>query len=348
MLGISTYLADLDTEYLENAAEIGAKYVFTSLHIPEEDFSDIDQKLPLLLETCEKNGLLLVPDVSPVTFEKLGIAAGNMRELSKLGIKAVRLDYGFEDIEQLKQLQKDFYVLLNASVVDREFLTEAKKSGVDFTHLKVAHNFYPKTDTGLSEIYFSELNKKFIDFDLDILAFVPGDKLKRFPLYQGLPTIEKHRGRHPFVSAVELIYKFKITDVMIGDSLAELSTLKMIQEYMDNKVLTLPVCFDRSEDKKLYNQSFSVRKDMAEKVIRLVVPRIPKIAIGKTLMRNRGTITIENQLGGRYSGEIQICKEQLPFSPTTNVLGFIHPDFIDLIDYVDHDTTILFLPFDEL
>ena len=39
MLGISVYFQDLDYDYLEKAAKVGAKYIFTSLHIPEEDYS---------------------------------------------------------------------------------------------------------------------------------------------------------------------------------------------------------------------------------------------------------------------------------------------------------------------
>ena len=37
MLGISVYFQDLNLKYLEEAKKCGAKYVFTSLHIPEEN-----------------------------------------------------------------------------------------------------------------------------------------------------------------------------------------------------------------------------------------------------------------------------------------------------------------------
>ena len=77
MLGISTYFKDLDYEYLETASKIGAKYLFTSLHIPEEDLSHLDQELPRFLESCKKFGLELVPDISPATFEKLGVEKNN-------------------------------------------------------------------------------------------------------------------------------------------------------------------------------------------------------------------------------------------------------------------------------
>ena len=53
MLGISVYFQDYDENYLKKAAQAGAKYIFTSLQIPEEDYSDLDQKLPGFFELCE-------------------------------------------------------------------------------------------------------------------------------------------------------------------------------------------------------------------------------------------------------------------------------------------------------
>ena len=46
MLGISVYFQDLDLHYLQEAKKCGVKYVFTSLQIPEEDYTSLDEKLP--------------------------------------------------------------------------------------------------------------------------------------------------------------------------------------------------------------------------------------------------------------------------------------------------------------
>ena len=77
MLGISVYFQDLDYEYLKVCKEKGVKYIFTSLHIPEEDYSKLDCILPQFLSKCHEYGLVVCPDVSPVTFEKLGVAYGD-------------------------------------------------------------------------------------------------------------------------------------------------------------------------------------------------------------------------------------------------------------------------------
>ena len=189
MLGISVYFQDLNLKYLEEAKKCGAKYVFTSLHIPEEDYSDLDQKLPLFLEKCHSLGLQVVPDVSPVTFEKLNIPHQDYKQLKRMGFKALRLDYGFDDYEVIKELQKDFYLMLNASVVNDQYLKGAQEAGVDFDKLALTHNFYPHSETGLSLEYFQKKNKTFQKYHLTVQAFVCGDVLKRFPLYEGLPIV---------------------------------------------------------------------------------------------------------------------------------------------------------------
>lgn len=341
MLGISVYFQDLNLKYLEEAKKCGAKYVFTSLHIPEEDYSDLDQKLPLFLEKCHSLRLQVVPDVSPVTFEKLNIPHQDYKQLKRMGFKALRLDYGFDDYEVIKELQKDFYLMLNASVVNDQYLKGAQEAGVDFDKLALTHNFYPHSETGLSLEYFQKKNKTFQKYHLTVQAFVCGDVLKRFPLYEGLPTVEKHRTMNPYVAAVELIHDCGIKDILIGDSEASISTLKNIQAYMDRNIMHIP-CHLEKEYEYLYDQEIQVRKDLAEKIVRLTLPRTPDIPIFHNTIRQRGYIVMENKLAGRYSGEVHIIKESLPFEARTNVIGFIHPEYIDIIDYIDAQTTIVF------
>lgn len=347
MLGISTYLQDLSVPYLKKAAEVGAKFVFSSFHIPEEDFSNINETLPLLIKTCQENHLQLVPDVSPVTFEKLNIPSGDTEALKKLGIQALRLDYGFNDISQLEKLQKDFQLFLNASVINEGFLAQLMASNLKMEELKFCHNFYPKGETGLSEVEFLKKNQIFSKLGLSSMAFVTGDVLKRFPLYEGLPTLEIHRGKDPYVAAVELMEKFGVTDICIGDSEASIATLEMIETYMKEKIMTLPAHFTK-EYQHLYEEPLKVRPDLPEKIIRLSTPRIPEIPIGKTANRKKGTITMDNSLAGRYSGEINLCKEDLPFKASANTIGFIAPVYLELLHYVNRDTRIKFIPIEML
>src|SRR5699024_6709120 len=104
MLGISVYFQDYDENYLKKAAQAGAKYIFTSFQIPEEDYSDLDQKLPGFFELCEELRLEVIPDVSPATLEKLGIKGDDFEALKDKGFKALRLDYGFDVFELSDEL----------------------------------------------------------------------------------------------------------------------------------------------------------------------------------------------------------------------------------------------------
>lgn len=342
MLGISTYFKDLDYKYLERASEIGAKYLFTSLHIPEEDLSSLNEELPNFLKKVNGYNLSLVPDISPKTFDKLGVAEGDYQALKDMNFKALRLDYGFEDYELVKNLQKDFELILNASVVTKKDLLEAKEAGVDLGKISVLHNFYPKTGTGLPVHSFEKLNKTFEEMNIKTMAFVVGDKLKRFPLYEGLPTLEKHRTVHPYVAAVELIEEFGIQDILIGDSEAEYKTLEWIEAYRKDKVMHIPVYFE-NEYTTMYEESFNVRRDSSEAMVRLLVERKKDIPVKKNNVQHYGSITMENMLAGRYSGELYINKVEGQFSSRSNVLGFVHPDFLGLIPFINRDIEIKFV-----
>ncbi|WP_331835989.1 MupG family TIM beta-alpha barrel fold protein [Erysipelothrix piscisicarius] len=345
MLGISSYFKDLDYGYLEAAAAIGVKYLFTSLHIPEEDLSKLDQEMPKFLAEVKRLGLELVPDISPATFEKLGIKPNDYQALKELGFTSLRLDYGFDDFEIVKALQKDFDLMLNASVVNEPYILDALEAGVDFNNISVLHNFYPKTETGLSLDYFKKINEVFIRHKIKIMAFVPGDALKRFPLYEGLPTVEKHRQCNPYLAAVELMHDCGITDILIGDSKAHLETLFYIESYMKDSIMHIPAFFSKHAP-SMYDKTFEVRKDLSEHVIRMLTPRIPGIPVMDNGARVRGAITIENELSGRYSGEMQICKKAFPMDARTNVIGFIHPDYVDLVFSIDRYTKIKFVRID--
>lgn len=339
MLGISTYFKDLDYNYLKRASEIGAKYLFTSLHIPEEDLSHLDQTLPVFLEKIKEYNLTLVPDISPATFEKLGVENGDYNRLKELGFTALRLDYGFDDFNEVKKLQEDFELILNASVVNGDDLKEALDAGVSLDNMTVLHNFYPLTGTALPVDYFKDINKDYEKYGIKTMAFVPGDHLKRFPLYEGLPTLEKHRTMHPYVAAVELILDFHIEDILIGDSEAEFNTLEWIEAFMKDRVIHLPAYLEK-EYRHLYNQSFEIRRDLSDAMVRLVSPRISEIPIRKNNGFKKGAITMENALAERYSGEIQIKKED-GFVPRSNVLGFVYPEFLELLKYIDRDMTVV-------
>lgn len=341
MLGISVYFKDFEMDYLEGAARQGAKIVFTSLHIPEDNINDIKKNLSSLIKKCKELNLLLVPDISPRTFEKLDLKSNDIEGLKQLGFNAIRLDFGFDSPQKIAELQNDFIVMLNASTVDKTYLIECESTGVNLQKLILTHNFYPHKNTGLDEITFLEKNQTFVNMGMRIQAFVCGDDLKRYPLYEGLPTLEKHRGLNPYVAAVELIKKYHISEIIIGDSKAKLETLRYINDYMEKGIITIKAFLENGYE-YLFDEEISIRKDSG-KLIRLIKPRVPNITTYHTLARGKGAITIDNKLYGRYSGEISIVKEDLESDSRVNVIGYIHPEYIPLLSYIDDSISIKFV-----
>ena len=344
MLGISVYFSDLDYDYIEYAAKHGAKYIFTSLHIPEEDLSNLDQDLPLFLERCKELNIDLIPDISPLTFEKLKLKNNDIKGLKDLGFKYLRLDFGFEDVNDVVELSNHFKIVLNASTINEQYLIDCQNAGLDLKAMYVMHNFYPKKETGLPLDYFKNLNEIFVRYGFNTMAFVPGDHIKRLPRYEGLPTLEKHRALNPYVSAVELIKTCNITDILIGDNQAHHDTLKYISDYMSNGIMNVPVIMNAGSESML-NEIMEVRNDLSEDLVRLKTQRFPdaSIPIKNNNERKKGTITLDNKLAGRYSGEIQIMKHDLPYDPASNIIAWIHPNFTGLIDFMDSDIKIRFI-----
>lgn len=341
MLGVSSYFKDLSYQYLEKASKYKAKYLFTSLHIPEEDLSELSKIMPEFLTKINEYNLQLVPDISPVTFEKLNIDFKDYKKLKELGFKALRLDYGFDDFDEVKKLQQDFKIILNASVIDEQYILKAIDSGVDIKNISVLHNFYPKKDTGLSLDYFNKLNRVFVKYGIEVMAFVAGDKLRRFPRFEGLPTLEKHRSLNSYVAAIEL-FKNDVGVVIVGDSKACDESLEYISRYIEKKVITLPV-FLNSQYQEYFDEEIKVRKDLSDKVIRLNTPRLTGISVQQNYNRNKGNIVIHNDLAGRYCGEINILKEDLSLDESCNIIGFVHPDYLELLKFIDGNTKIKFV-----
>lgn len=347
MIGISVYLSDIDESYILKASEYGARYIFTSLHIPEEQIDDLDQKLPRFLELVHSLGMSLIPDISPYTFEKLGLQNNDFGGLKNLGFDLVRLDFGFEDVDNVIEISKHFNIVLNASLVDGTYLRNLQAHDFDLSTMYLMHNFYPRQDTGLSEPYFRSLNDIHKEFPIKTMVFVPGDKKRRLPLYEGLPTLEKHRDVNPYVAAVELISTYGIDSIFIGDNQAHHHTLKFINDYEKDRIVTIPARLNE-DYAYLYEKDYAVRKDQAEAIIRLAIDRVKDLDIESNNMRKRGSIIVDNKLAGRYSGEIQILKKTMIYSSRSNNIGWVHPEYVDVLDAIDHHTKIRFVRIEEV
>ncbi|MCT2909041.1 DUF871 family protein [Schleiferilactobacillus harbinensis] len=337
MLGISAYPKDIDPDYLKQAAAAGVREVFTSLQIPEDTPTEFTQGLRTLQQAVHALDLNVIVDISPATFKKLGLADNDFNGIYAQGFHSLRLDYGFDDPALIRKLQKHFTVVLNASTVQVDFLNALQVEGVDLRKLVVAHNFYPKPDTGLTAAYFAEKNKLFQEWEIPLLAFIPGDGLKRYPVYAGVPTLEHQRGFNSYAAYLEMALRYGVEWIYVGDSQLTAQSLAWIQRFSQDGVITLPV----AGTTQLPSDPLKVRREVSPGMVRIQTPR-QATPVGPVLDRPAGTVTIENDLAGRYHGEIDIAKTGLPFSPTSNYLGTIPAPFLPVLPLLDGQHPVQF------
>lgn len=337
-LGLSIY-GNCGFAWMENqikrAQSLGMKYIFTSLHIPEEN-QDTKEALNLLLTLAHAADLEVIADISPVTLQRMGYS--HCLELIALGVDWWRLDYGF-DSGELMALCRETPVMLNASLLDEALLRLLQTELIPKGHLAACHNFYPKPYSGLTLERVKEQNRLCHHYGVSVFGFIAGDGLKRGPIEKGLPTVEKTRWQRPLVAALQLIYDTECDAVMVGDpdctseSWRELGLLA--QNTLQLRANLLPT-WD-----SLYNTLQQEREDSSTFVIRSQTSR-QYAQIGADLLptseevgeRKQGSIWIANQLYRRYSGEIEIARVDLPADPWQNYVGQVIEEDLALLDYV--------------
>ena len=217
--GISIYLSsplqDIERT-IERGAAAGARYAFTSLHIPEDGGAAYADKVRHVLSLLSARGIALIADVGPRTCDLLGLE--RMEDLRDLGLEYLRLDYGFS-AQRVAELSGVFRIVVNASTVSSDEIASWREAGADVTRFAACHNFYPKPYTGLALEDVVRTNLRLAALGFEIMAFVPGDANVRGPVFEGLPTVEAQRGRASKVALnmLELAHGADCDIVLVGD-----------------------------------------------------------------------------------------------------------------------------------
>ncbi|WP_244244618.1 MupG family TIM beta-alpha barrel fold protein [Marinilactibacillus kalidii] len=350
MLGAALYLSqgeETNLKILKQLNERAVKTVFTSLHIPEEDANHTLVGLKTITKAINKYKMDLMIDVSAGTLEQYHIDRSDAIGFFKsLGATTLRVDYGFS-YQEIKQLSEQFRIVLNASTVTEESCDELEKVGMTLTDLTVCHNYYPREHTGLAPDFFLKRNQYLKEKGFMIQAFIPGDWKKRGPVFAGLPTLEDHREVDPLLAYVELKTVYFVDEVLIGDVLMQEQTLDRMIQWKDEQIVSLPIT-DTAE--QLPDHFYDVqqnRKDVARDVIRSEASRV--LLKGQSVVpltakaRPLGTITLDNDLYGRYAGELQITKTNLPADERVNRLARVQAASLGLLHYVGSGTKFQFM-----
>ncbi|WP_424237793.1 DUF871 domain-containing protein [Bhargavaea ginsengi] len=335
MLGISVYLNQASDErleaYIRKMRTAGFRGIFTSLHIPEDDPGQYADRLRALGTLAATNEMELTADISPASLGHLGLTFKTADRLLDWGVTGLRVDYGISE-EETAALSHRMTVALNASTLTGESIQRLKECGLRLSAAEAWHNFYPRPETGLGVNDFTERNRWLQSEGLKVMAFVPGDGDRRGPLYKGLPTLEDHRERTSFSAYLDLLDSGCVDHIYIGDPSMSERSLEQFSCHAAGTFLLRAVPAFPDALAALPGTDHTNRQDAARDVIRSAESRLygnagdRPVKPANTSERPLGSVTIDNSLYGRYQGELQITKRDLPEDEKVNVIGRIIED----------------------
>lgn len=345
MIGFSCYLNDSATEqqaaYLKQMQQAGFTGVFTSLQLSEAKPEIIRQRLDQLVANCHQLGLTIMADVSAASLQRLGIALHDGKAIQALGLDGLRIDDGI-DMTTVAASSHTMAIALNASTLSACMIDQLANAKANLCHIEAWHNFYPRPETGLDPAWFAQKNKWLHALGFKTMAFISGDAQQRGPLFAGLPTLEAHRGLLPLAAYLEL-RQLAIDHVYVGDPQLSPRSIAAFQSYVHDQVLLIQV---QTDDERLLHLTWHSRPDIAQKVVRLAEARLEHIFAtpqpAQTDPRPRGSITLDNSAYGRYAGELQLTRCDLPADPRVNVIGKIEPSNLPLLDQIGPHQAIRF------
>ena len=345
MIGFSCYLNDSATEqqaaYLKQMQQAGFTGVFTSLQLSEAKPEIIRQRLDQLVANCHQLGLTIMADVSAASLQRLGIALHDGKAIQALGLDGLRIDDGI-DMTTVAALSHTMAIALNASTLSACMIDQLANAKANLRHIEAWHNFYPRPETGLDPAWFAQKNKWLHALGFKTMAFISGDAQQRGPLFAGLPTLEAHRGLLPLAAYLEL-RQLAIDHVYVGDPQLSPRSIAAFQACVHDQVLLIQV---QTDDERLLHLTWHSRPDIAQKVVRLAEARLEHIFAtpqpAQTDPRPRGSITLDNSAYGRYAGELQLTRCDLPADPRVNVIGKIEPSNLPLLDQIGPHQAIRF------
>lgn len=331
LLGRGVYLSSFDRREALPPGE--GELVFLSLHISEEFGPGYREKAEEACRALTGAGYRVLADVSVKTMAQFG-ETDLFALAQRLGLWGLRVDYGLSEAE-MTALAKRLPIALNASTVD---LPTAQRIAGAGERVMAMHNFYPRPETGLDAGYLLESTQALQNAGLEVLAFVPGDGEKRGPVHAGLPTLEAHRDTLPSAAGADLLYRFGLDGVFVGDpglSEREWARLRLLCR---EGVLSLPI--ELAPDYAgLRGKTFTNREDSPAWLVRLKESREyscqgERVEPKGSQPRRRGCLTIDNALYGRYSGELQLIRQDLPPDGRVNVIGRVPDSALLLLDSI--------------
>ena len=237
-------------------------------------------------------------------------------------------------------LAQQLPVAVNASTTTPEVARQLAAGGGTVIAM---HNFYPRPETGLDPEFLRESTAALQAEGLQVYGFIPGDALLRGPLYKGLPTLEAHRTAAPSAAFADLALNYGLDGIFAGDPEVSTREQEYIRHFCTTGELCLPVAL-RPGYETLYDRTFTCRPDSPKGLVRYQESRLYS-CFGSTVQpdncteRRRRCVTMDNIGYGRYSGEIQLMRTDLPADEKVNVIGEVPAEYDLLLDCIKRGKT---------
>ena len=338
-LGRSVYLTQFEEQRASlSAFAAGGAPVFISLHISEEFDADYCARVQQMCHFLAEKGWHILADVSEKTVRQFGCSdLGALAQ--QLQLWGLRLDYGFS-LDEMCALAQKMPIAVNASTTTPETARQLAAGGGTVIAM---HNFYPRPETGLDPEFLRDSTAALQAEGLKVYGFIPGDELLRGPLYRGLPTLEDHRTAAPSAAFVDLAVGYGLDGIFAGDPGVSAREQEYIHHFCTTGEICLPVAL-RPGYQTLYHRTFTCRPDSPKTLVRYQESRLYS-CFGTTVEpencvpRRRGCVTMDNVGYGRYSGEIQLMRQDFPADEKVNVIGEVPPAYHPLLDCIRRGST---------
>ena len=330
LLGISLY-PHLQSEavmkqQLNLAVTLGYSQVYTTVQSPQAWNGPTQLKPPFqwLIGECRKLGLTLHVDINR------------------------RLDFGFEeDHELVAQMtcNEDGVLIEDNASMQAEPINRIKaiQRHGNLENYIAVHNFFPHPDTGMSFTDTFKNAKLFKACGIRTGVFInslDADNLL-FRYGHGLCTVENHRYKPAYLSAGELTATGMFDYIFFGDGNPSRTEMEQVQEIVHHHCVSVPVYFNSRLDdelrQKLLNVVLKSRSDQPEFILRATQTRgLGHVPAHPGSDRDKLCITLDNELSGKYEGELQIALKSMPGVEYATVIGqvdMLAENLISLIRY---------------
>ncbi|WP_040210931.1 MupG family TIM beta-alpha barrel fold protein, partial [Clostridium polynesiense] len=293
-------------------------------------------------------GYEIVVDVNPMVFDKLGVNANFFRGpldlsfFSDLKIDTLRLDLGMCDLEEayLSKNKEGIKICLNGAT-KLDHVGHVLQAGGNPEKICGCHNYYPHRYTGVLLEHFMESTNNWVSHNLPVMTFVSSqakDQFGPWPVTEGLPTLEMHRDWPIEIQTLHYLMMGNVDDIIIGNCFATEEELRKMAQ-ANQEITTFHVNLVDGVTESMKNRlqmNLSVRGDQGAYLIRSLESRMMREEVEpfNTVDIHPGDVLIDNVLYGQYAGEVQIALKEMKNYGKTNVVGYLNPLEVQLLQYL--------------